>query len=488
MKKFYFVFLIFILISGGLFAQSGWYAYSSATNVNLRSAFFLDLNNGWIAGENGTIHKTVNGGATWEIQNSNTSLNINKIFLQSSSIGWAVGEGGLILKTNDGGNSWMTLNSGFNTSLNTIFFVNPQVGWITGDLHKHFLKTTNGGVNWIQFNTLPPPHKELKDVFFIDENTGWASGEYILKTTNGGQSWQRHSGTQTLNTILFTDINNGYTIGQRGRLYKTINSGSNWSASDLPGRPIIYSLYFHNPAKGWAVGENGSILKTTNNGINWTIQTSPTNSNLRSMNFVNSYVGYAVGDNGVFLKTIDAGGLTLNLNVIIEGFWRTNITPNRMNMRDTVTVELRELNNPTNILASSKNILDSLTGFVQIIFPDMEEGTYYIVVKHRNSLETWSSTGYTFFKSQIASYDFTSSQSQAFGNNLILKGNKYCIYSGDINQDGTINNNDMQLAVNSTGFYGYIDADVNGDKLCNATDRQIILLNTNVSVKSPLTQ
>ena len=40
-------------------------------------------------------------------------------------------------------------------------------------------------------------------------------------------------------------------------------------------------------------------------------------------------------------------------------------------------------------------------------------------------------------------YDFTTAQNKAYGNNLKLVNGKWCIYSGDVNQDGFIDINDQ---------------------------------------------
>ena len=101
----------------------------------------------------------------------------------------------------------------------------------------------------------------------------------------------------------------------------------------------------------------------------------------------------------------------------------------------------------------------------------MNSVPYYIVVKHRNSLETWSSAGNSFTYGSL-SYDFTNSDSQAFGNNLIQKGSKFCIYSGEINQDGIIDLSDIVSVYNDASNFqtGYIFSDLTGDMFVDLSD------------------
>lgn len=73
-------------------------------------------------------------------------------------------------------------------------------------------------------------------------------------------------------------------------------------------------------------------------------------------------------------------------------------------------------------------------------------------------------------------YDFTQSVSSAFGNNLILSGNKYCIFGGDVNSDGIVDAQDQSVADNDAFniVTGYAASDVNGDGITDAADLSLI--------------
>ena len=125
----------------------------------------------------------------------------------------------------------------------------------------------------------------------------------------------------------------------------------------------------------------------------------------------------------------------INITSIIEGFYNTS--SNRLNIRDTVKAYLRNITSPYSIVDSSKAVIDSLTCSGKFLFRNAPTGNYYLVLKHRNSIETWSKTGgIAFTKGSTTNYDFTSSLSQAFGNNLKPVAGKFCTFSGDVNQDG----------------------------------------------------
>jgi len=73
----------------------------------------------------------------------------------------------------------------------------------------------------------------------------------------------------------------------------------------------------------------------------------------------------------------------------------------------------------------------------------------------------------------IYNYDFTSANSQAYGNNLKLKGSNYCLYSGDVNQDGYISLFDMIPIYNDASAFvsgSYLATDLTGDNIVDLTD------------------
>ena len=50
-------------------------------------------------------------------------------------------------------------------------------------------------------------------------------------------------------------------------------------------------------------------------------------------------------------------------------------------------------------------------------------------------------------------YDFTFSADQAYGNNEVLKGSKFCMYSGDVTQNGFIDLTDVVLINNGSNAF-----------------------------------
>lgn len=121
--------------------------------------------------------------------------------------------------------------------------------------------------------------------------------------------------------------------------------------------------------------------------------------------------------------------------------------------------------------------------------PASLSGSYYIVVKHRNSMETWSKLPVSFSGSGSVTYNFSTAASQAYGNNLKLMGSTWVIFGGDINVDGIVDGSDLALVDNaSTGLlHGYIPQDANGDGVTDGSDMAIVDNNSTsvIQVKKP---
>ncbi|MEO8210981.1 MAG: CARDB domain-containing protein, partial [bacterium] len=172
-----------------------------------------------------------------------------------------------------------------------------------------------------------------------------------------------------------------------------------------------------------------------------------------------------------WIQSVNTGIKVLDLTVLLEGFYNPDIN---LMIRDTVRVYLRNSTNPYAIVDSSKDLL-SPSGQASFIFNNAVNGVnYYLQIKHRNALETWSKTPVSFSSNHL-NYDFTNSNTKAFGNNMILSGSKYVIYGGDVNQDGSVDLNDNAIIENDAFNFGsgYIFTDVNGDEVVDLNDQAI---------------
>jgi len=165
----------------------------------------------------------------------------------------------------------------------------------------------------------------------------------------------------------------------------------------------------------------------------------------------------------------------LQLGSLIEGLYNANTN---LMVKDTARVYLRNNSAPYAVIDSSKSVLDSL-GKGGFTFLNASNGVnYYVVVTQRNSISTWSSDPLSFTGNFLA-YNYTTSDTMAFGNNMKLKGSRWTNFSGDIDRDGTVDVSDIVITNNDAANFasGYIVSDVNGDEFTDVSDIVIVYNN-----------
>lgn len=289
-----------------LLGQPKWSDGLDSTTSYFRSVFFTDSITGYTVGDNGIIHKTINGGLSWVSQNSGVTNNLQSVVFTNATTGYAVGENGIILKTINAGANWTTQTSGSASTLYSVYFTDSNTGIAVGT-NGIILKTVNAGVSWsIRKSNLTT---NLISVHFPTINVGYASTEgKIIKTTDGGETWttiQNGAGNIYIK-IFFTNAGTGYVTlrdaNGANTILKTVDGGINWKALNVGSSYAISSLFFTDPKTGYA-GSVGRIFKTNDGGITWESQ-SVNLLNVEDIHFPTFKTGYAVGSGTAVKNTL----------------------------------------------------------------------------------------------------------------------------------------------------------------------------------------
>lgn len=186
--------------------------------------------------------------------------------------------------------------------------------------------------------------------------------------------------------------------------------------------------------------------------------------------------------------------VTLNLNVLIEGFYQTNgkmsATIDSVNsplLCDTITIELHSAANPYSTVYTDKKVIDRFGNGVFTFPSNLLGQTLYIVVIHRSSIQTWSASPVLFNNLSVA-YSFSDNASKAFGNNLKNLGNGFfAIFSGDVNQNGVVDSSDFSIIENNMQQFltGYLPSDVTGNKITESSDGSVVENNYGKTILKP---
>ncbi|MBE2257087.1 MAG: hypothetical protein IAE65_12915 [Ignavibacteria bacterium] len=172
--------------------------------------------------------------------------------------------------------------------------------------------------------------------------------------------------------------------------------------------------------------------------------------------------------------------LPTNLKVYLEGFWNGSYTIN-----DTISIYLASSVSPFIKKDSLRAVLGT-SSTLSVNFSNAINGNYYLIIKHRNHLETWSKLPQLFLTNSPVNYDFTISANMAYGDNMKQFGSSWVLFGGDPNQDGSIDAIDIPVFIGQYGTQGYLSCDFNGDNDVNAGDVNIISSNFGITIASPI--
>jgi len=209
--------------------------------------------------------------------------------------------------------------------------------------------------------------------------------------------------------------------------------------------------------------------------------------------------------NGTQLLCLNPG--VLNLRLFIEGFYlgggqMQSVLYNNFPLDyssddcDSITVELHASTAPYDVVASVKTLLLT-NGSTIASFPfSLNIDAYYIAIRHRNSLETWSRDP-LFCNCTLMHQDFTDNYTKAyddFANTGFhamkeMPDGKWAFYSGDIDpdHDGGVNLFDipeLSNELNDPFPFGYLLGDLDGDGGTTLFD--IPFLSNNINLYSQL--
>ena len=351
---------------------------------------------------------------------------------------------------------------------------------------------------------------KFSNVYVTGRSDGGIATQYDFATikynSSGDSLWVvRYNGIESMfdfaKSVAVDSTGNVYVFGQS---YSIVSNYDLATVKYNSSGVFLWDKIFNGPGNGvenpnaMALDKNGNVYVTGSSsftGQNYNYATVKYDSS-GNEKWSDTYNGTASGSDESFSIAADTKGniyitggsaglgqakdfVTIKysqnpfavITGFIEGFY--NSSADKL-VEDTLRLYLRNTISPFNIVDSSRSIIDS-TGNIRFYLSNVLNAVnYYIVMKHRNSIETWSNVGY-YFSAGVLVYNFSNTAGKAFGSNQTLLDSspiRYGIYSGDINQDGFVNLTDVVAAYNgSSGFItGYVPADVNGDNIVDLTD------------------
>ena len=145
MKKIITLFILFLTLP----TMAQWVQQNSGTNELLNDVYCITEDIVVVVGNNGTILKTIDGGANWIAKYSNNNYDLIKVQFPTATVGYAIGGNpstglGILLKSINGGETWSTIILQDLTIIKDISCVNENVFYLTGSDSNNYklLKTS----------------------------------------------------------------------------------------------------------------------------------------------------------------------------------------------------------------------------------------------------------------------------------------------------------------------------------------------------------
>ncbi|MBE9519066.1 MAG: T9SS type A sorting domain-containing protein [Bacteroidetes bacterium] len=270
---------------------------------------------------------------SWTAQASGTTEWLNDVQFVDNMHGWAVGNNGTIVATVDGGDNWTAQTSGYTEQLRGLFFLDQDTGWVVGGFSSGslvVLKTTDGGANWTDLETVIPEEAFLKEIQFADADHGYALAlSNIYYSADGGVSWEKGTlnssfySTLTARGLYVTSDTSAFACGtyrtsatqtRPGVFQNFTNSLGEWvhhGAGDFDTDDELNAIYFTDAQKGFTGGRNGKIYTMEESGG---IFPGPWENNFDSGSGSSiQSIDFPTNENGMFNTSTEVDGQTIAL-------------------------------------------------------------------------------------------------------------------------------------------------------------------------------
>jgi photosystem II stability/assembly factor-like uncharacterized protein len=331
----------------GLKAGSAWQALPLGTAADFRGIWFADATNGWIVGgrhniPGGLLGRTRDGGKSWKFTSGHFSPRTGGWTIAGQAVhffdtqrGLMAGNDGIILKTEDGGENWVQVPSGSGREVLALAFIDDRNGWAVGT--NSMQRTRDGGAQWEGLNGgSGRPRIDAWAATFHDEDRGWLvyKSATLMWTEDGGATWSAialplaESERPDFHDIFFVDERDGWVVGDEGIILHTGDGGDTWSRQEtgIPdarsaARPeriqhgskvilvdtgdrspglTLTAVRFVDKRRGWAAGyyagiARSLILRTEDGGANWTVDADLIGDELRALFIVDPDHVWAIG-------------------------------------------------------------------------------------------------------------------------------------------------------------------------------------------------
>ncbi|MBN8583617.1 MAG: T9SS type A sorting domain-containing protein [Ignavibacteria bacterium] len=256
---------------------------------------------------------------------------LSGIIFTENNTSYLIGANGTLIKSTNNGISYFLMENNITENFESFHFVNQNTGFIGTD-NGIIYKTTNGGNNF-NGTYLGFPDKIISIKFSGNQN-GFALMKFesfktrIFKTSDSGSNWSLCFDVPDsiiIFSISIASINDIYAAGEnindRSRLFRSTNAGSNWELVQTSATGSLVGVHFINQQTGFIsqLRFGRKLYRTTNGGINWD---SVGNFAPNNFQFLDNLTGFSFGNgysNSDVYRTSNAGSNWISTGYVTSG-------------------------------------------------------------------------------------------------------------------------------------------------------------------------
>lgn len=162
----------------------------------------------------------------------------------------------------------------------------------------------------------------LRSIYFVDDQEGWLVGSKgtIFKTIDSGNKWQKVEwrSTDLIRDVFFSDRETGWILCERDQfssntgsasyMMHTTDGGKTWTELESPDKAIKMLRFVYSPTRlALVVGEKGTVWNFSETLKRWVSTNAGTSFLISDGILVSKDRWFLVGGGGTILGSIDEG-------------------------------------------------------------------------------------------------------------------------------------------------------------------------------------
>jgi photosystem II stability/assembly factor-like uncharacterized protein len=230
-------------------------------------------------GESGRLARSSDGGRHWTSVQVPTSEDLRDAWFVDPDVGFVLDASGQVQRTTDGGDGWSEVPTGTTTKPNALYAPDQSVVLLFGPTGvRRSTSSVDPGFDVV--DSKAAASAALSD---YDRTAGAALFAYgrkaLIESKDQGASWKAVPGPKKnarYKRIDFLSASTGFALLESGRLYRTRNGGKSWKELVGTGTSRGYDISFGDGRNGWLAVDRfarsdpfGWVLRTSDAGETW---------------------------------------------------------------------------------------------------------------------------------------------------------------------------------------------------------------------------